>query len=288
MQQISGWRWCLFASNWSDYDALDQLMADLRTAIGITYRIAYLTSGPPGQHTVLPTCSNYGGHAVLYNAARLLNLTAVEVATIEHDADIAGEAAGPHLRRSLPICNRGTVMLPLEGLIDGSPQRYKCDKDTPSGPSWVAIPDGDHIVGSFNRFAPAWDRGRVVDVFNVNPVAGKEMSSAPLINNLVDKIREIDANQIIRYFPPFMIGDFNSIGEGEFPGFVTAFGDQDVNLLLVGKPADFPSRCGATIPPQRGLVAPSLPSDVKCPGPSSQAISDHCAIFAEFEADPSC
>jgi hypothetical protein len=294
LQQIAGWRWCLFSTNnWDDYDAADRFLTDLRDVTGVTYRVAYLT-GIPGQHTALPTCKNYSGHALLYNPARLINLTAQQTANVAHDAE---NIKGPHLRRSLPLCNRGTRLMPLEALIDGPPQTDKCDLETPSGPSWVIIPEGHHIVASFNRFAPVWDRSRTVDVFNVNPVAGREQLDARLINFLVDYLEPPPYGGTSLYFPPLMIGDFNASGENDFPGFKTVFGDRDVNLLLMGKEEFFPSQCGnwgADLPVNPGHPASSrslvIPSDVigeacRDGGPPNVRVSDHCGIFVQFELD---
>jgi hypothetical protein len=120
-------------------------------------------------------------------------------------------------------------------------------------------------------------------VFNVNPEAGFEHPSADLINQLVSELEPPPSGGESLYYPPLMVGDFNSIGEQEFPGFKTVFGDGDVNLLLIGQEESFPSQCQARIPPTQSLVIPFLPVDVECPGPPNIAVSDHCGIFVALE-----
>jgi hypothetical protein len=144
LQELYGWLWTPpirdcgrgFAAGLGDYDQIDHLLKEFSDRIGIIYRVAYMTGKPATFGDI--ACHIYGAQAVLYNPARLVNLTAQEEAPYAHDA-VRDLDRRPHLRRSLPLCNRGTRLMPLQDLIDGRPQTDKCGRETPSGPAWAVF-----------------------------------------------------------------------------------------------------------------------------------------------------
>jgi hypothetical protein len=131
-------------SDVGDYHDLDILMYKLRAATGVTYRVAYLT-GRLAKLGYPDRCDMYWAQSMLYNPARLVNLTAQDTSehSYAHDAETDFDGSplkGVHLRRSLPLCHRDTNFMPLESLIDGRPQTDKCGRQTPSGPAWAVLP----------------------------------------------------------------------------------------------------------------------------------------------------
>ena len=140
-----------------DYDLVDRLISDLEASTGVRYRVAYLV-GAKGEITNslgTPHCSYYSGDTLLYNPARLTNLTPGDVAgraQERHD----GSLIGFQVRRSLPLCVRGSNLEPLEHLIDGPAETDRCNMNTPSGPAWVQVDrnrgGNDTLVASLARF----------------------------------------------------------------------------------------------------------------------------------------
>jgi hypothetical protein len=251
-----------------DYDAIDILLDRIRTYTGVTYRVAYLTGHV---HTWGENfqCTVYWVQGMLYNPERLSNRTAQQGirGSVAHDkVDIHG----PHLRRSLPLCDRKTNVMPLESLIDGPPQTDRCDppRETPSGPAWVVLQEPNKsILASAVRFALAGNPSRAIDVFNVH--VGKVPSSSYLISNLVRRM-ERPFSEASLYYPPLMVNDFNEAA-GQFDTFVGGHFTvavptplDDVMAILIGKADHFPAHCRARVAQQ--LTVPMLGTPISIPG----------------------
>ena len=217
MTEFDGWRACTIPPSVSgDYDFVDRLIWRLKSLIGVTYRIAYMV-GKVGAFGPLYLCQLYGGDIVLYNPNNLVN-QAPQGPQHGHDEKLFGT----HLRRSLPLCNRGTSIMPLDQLIDGPPQTDKCGRATPSGPAWVimiegtAKKDGKHyelISASLARFAYVHDPNVSFDVYTVHPYADLVFADAQS-QQIAEFFNEMSApphRTTPRYYPPLVVGDFNNL-----------------------------------------------------------------------------
>jgi hypothetical protein len=257
-------------------------------ALGVTYRVAYLT-GDESSFGDIPflKCSVFYSQAMLYNPARLLHVPPPSsVATIRYDGhqDLVGT---PHLRRSLPLCSRGTHFTPLETLIDGLPQTDRCGRPTPSGPAFTVFgSDTGHVSATHARFALVSDSSRVIDIFNVHPSARLEDKELPSILRLIDAIMPPPYAGSKALYPPLLSGDFNAFADGlndKFPGFTKVVGaPPDVMAVAIGLANYFPSQLQARV--ARAIILPDRPTDVLCKDPR-YLFSDHCGIFIRFDAD---
>jgi hypothetical protein len=110
-----------------DYDLVDRLISNLRQSTGVRYRVAYLVGadGAIKNFFGTPFCWYYSGDTLLYNPSRLRNLTPDDVAGRPQESHNGG-LVGFQVRRSLPLCNRGTNLERLDQLIDGPPQTDRC------------------------------------------------------------------------------------------------------------------------------------------------------------------
>lgn len=294
IQEIYGWlytppiRSCGrgFGVSVGDYDEVDAILKSMSDMTGVTYRVAYLTGRVSSFGT---TCGLYHAHAMLYNPARLVNLTQAAGNSVAHDAE-AGLLGKPHLRRSLPLCSRGTLSMPLASLIDGAPQTDKCNRATPSGPADAVFTEHGHIAGTHIRFAFVGRPGKFIDVFNLHPTSGAEQEDKSAIQQLMSaRLPPPYAGSSLLY-PPLILGDLNVLQiEQDFPQFQTVMNIAgDVGRVGVAGPDAFPTqlRVRAT----RKLIVPDLPSSVPADDPcglgsSRYLVSDHCGLFVRFDAD---
>lgn len=273
-----------FAVGAGDYDQIDILLDELRSALGITYRVAYLT-GDEAAYGVVP-CQVYGAQAMLYNPARLIHVPPPpHIPSFRHDGRNA-LVGTPHLRRSLPLCARGTRLTPLETLIDGTAQTDKCGRPTPSGPAFAVFGSNDdgHISSSA-RFAFVSEPAQTIDIFNIHPAARKEWEQLPSILRLIDAITPPPYAGTSALYPPILAGDFNLFAgvEGQFPLFAKVAGaDPDVMAVGLGLADRFPSRLRARA--VQTLVLPDRPAGVPC-GDPRYLISNHCGLFVRFDRD---
>jgi hypothetical protein len=274
-----------FAKGAGDYDQIDILLNELRGALGVTYRVAYLT-GDVGTFGDV-SCSVFWAQAMLYNPARLVHIPPPpHVPSMRHDGR-QGLIGTPHLRRSLPLCSRGTRLTPLETLIDGPPQTDKCGRPTPSGPAFTVFgSDSGHVSSSYARFAFASDPSRVIDVFNMHPTAGKEVEELPAILRLIDTQTPPPYAGSAALYPPLLAGDFNLFADGleqHFPGFArVASAPGDVMAVAIGLADRFPSSLRPRI--GQSVVLPDLPPGASCGDPRF-LFSDHCGIFVRLDPD---
>lgn len=250
---------------------------------GVTYRVAYLT-GRAGGFGV--GCGVYHSDAILYNPARLVNVTQTIGGSVAHDTETPTLFGVPHVRRSLPLCNRGTNLMRLETLIDGPPQTDKCGRATPSGPANVVFNKDGHIVGSHVRFAFVHRPGEFIDVFNMHPNGGQEQADKFLMQRLVESLSPPPYAGASLLYPPVMAGDFNMLEvESNFPKFITAVPppQEDVPRIMIGATDAFPARL--RVRTVQKLVVPDLPGGMLCQGSTKYLVSDHCGLFARFDID---
>ena len=309
LQQVDGWlqapppvgvsRDCGlgYGGSSGDYDQFDYFMQLLRDKLGVTYRIAYMTGKPDtNPHAPVvgqPFCFLYSGHAMLYNPARLVNLTASTPisATRAHD-DTEGLNGVPHLRRSLPICNRGTGLMPLRELIDGPMQQDKC-ANTPSGPAWAVMRDGKHIAATFNRFAFVDEPSSAIDVYNLNPNSGDEDPDIELTRKLITAVPPARDAGLNLFYPPLVIGDMNSSHVAKISSDYECLSMGIEEQTGIGRSNAFPARNTAVT--DRNLLIPDTQATPGCPpsplpppgcyGTADTLISDHCAIFFTFKRE---
>lgn len=294
LQEIHGWvyapptRSCGngWANGVGDYDQLDVILKALEDMTRVRYRVAYMTGrvthwGPPPPFS----CDVFHAQAMLYNPSRLVNVTQREVGSRPHD-DEAGLAGVAHLRRSLPLCNRGTGLMPLASLIDGPLQTDKCGRPTPSGPAHVTFSVKGYLAASHVRFEFRHAPGKFVDVFNVHPGNGVIEPDISNIRALLDAILPPPYAGASLLYPPILAGDFNALSiDGDFPEFVPVVQvPDDVMQIGVGKPERFPTQLRVVKVDER--IVPDLPPGATCNTPEpAYLVSDHCAAFLRLEPD---
>lgn len=283
MTEFEGFRWCFPAWSAGDYDIADRLIWRLQSLTGVRYRIAYMV-GIRGAFGFLDRCQYYSGDIVLYNPARLVNRNPEDATRFPqhgHDENFIDI----QMRRSLPLCNRGTTLMPLDQLIDGQPQTDKCGRSTPSGPAWVVVPG--RIGGSLVRFAFVHDPTLSFDVFTVHPRSGAEAVDGPPIANFINGLSAAPYRTTPRYYPPLVVGDFNSLvrpeeGQPEWPPGVSTVFSLDPSVgepmaVKLGEAENFSATY--SLKPVQKL---RLPPGDKCPTNTDQDFSDHCALVVRF------
>jgi hypothetical protein len=282
MTESSGWTYCGFDTT-GDYDMVDRLISNLKNRTGITYRIAYMV----GQFAAKGgggVCHFYTGDTVLYNPNRVTNVTPDDVAgkpQVVHDANFRGS----QIRRSLPICNRGTTLEPLEGLIDGPPQTDKCGRSTPSGPVWVLVErlsnGTDAMVASLARFSVVGSTGSSFDVFTVHPTCcGEESGLKAPINDFIDALTGPSYRGTNPYYPTIVLGDFNALARTYWPsGTNQVFApEEDVMAIALGNSS-------GPLTPVHSLqltFISKLPSIDPCRFYEDKNFSDHCGLLVQF------
>jgi hypothetical protein len=225
LTEIYGWSWCSspLSERANDYEAIDVIVDGLARRTGTIYRVAYMV-GKTGRHGGVngSRCQEFFGDAVLYNPKRLINRTPQDVTgkpQVAHD----GPASGLQVRRSLPICNPGTLSQPIASLIDGPVQTDKCDWPTPSGPAWalaLKTTTFDQVIASLARFAFVHDPRATFDVFTIH--APNSLFSPPnpelpeVTRQMVDFIERLSKPPFRRepsMLPALVVGDFNGFAD---------------------------------------------------------------------------
>jgi hypothetical protein len=269
-----------------DYDLVDRLISNLRRDLGVTYRVAYMVgaAGAIKNPAGTPFCFYYSGDTLLYNPERLRNLTPDDVAARAKESH-DGALVGFQIRRSLPLCKRGTTLEPLEQLIDGPPQRERCNLDTPSGPAYIQLDlnrGGDHtLVASLARFGRVDVPDSSFDVVTTHPMAGEEQDHAETINSFIAGLTGPPYRESNPYYPVLVVGDYNSLVEEEWPtGTTKVFRTPaDVMAVSVGS--------GVGLDPAHDLafdLGMTLPTAEPCRGerPVEGSFSDHCGLLVRF------
>jgi hypothetical protein len=269
--------WFLGGCDPLDYEAVFEILGTVETATGVAYRVAFLSTGPPYDH-LDPL---YQGRAVLYNPARLTNVTPNPGGT-QSSATLT-RTLEPHA--SHPCRNPARFQVALCARIDTD--------GTNPGPHWAA--EGV----AFARFAFAEHASPVVvDIYDEHAPILKELGGVPdheLVANAVQRMEALHPPAPgTRLIPPVLIGDFNAtrsdmenevVGSNTLWRFeLTAFPPPATEVIgtLVGNPQWFPARFAATAVTNRFLPEDGLPL---C-GPPRVRWSDHCAQFVEFAMTP--
>jgi hypothetical protein len=271
-----------------DYDMADRLIRDLRLRLDARYRVAYMVgaSGNVNNFAGTPLCWYFSGDTLLYNPARLQNLTPEDVAgkaQVMHDSLLLGF----QVRHSLPICTRGTNLEPLETLIDGAPQTDRCSQSTPSGPAWAEVvqtKNGSHaVVASLARFSLLAAPSSSFDVLTTHPTAFEEEDQRNSIDNFIAGVTSPPYRTTAPYYPLVVLGDFNILAD-ETRGWPAntkhVFNPTDVMVVGLGD--------GVGLQPQHKLdmaFGSTLPSKEPCSLPSGEAnaaFSDHCGLVVRF------
>lgn len=287
MTESSGWTWC-GGDTTADYEMIERILSNLRKETGVTYRIAYMVGagGVVGGHAGL--CHYYTGDTVLYNPNRVTNLTPADVATrpqVQHDARIYWT----QVRRSLPLCNRGPRLEPLETLIDGPPQTDKCGRLTPSGPAWLlvvleSLSLGDAPVASLARFSLVDVPGSSFDVFTVHPTANDEEAQKFRINEFINAMTRPPFRTTNPYYPTIVLGDYNSLVND--PGWPSGtskvfFAPEDVIAVSLGNNTG-PLPSVRSLRMNLGLTLPNLKPCRPLELYPDKSFSDHCGLLVRF------
>lgn len=213
---------------------------------------------------------------MLYNPDRLVNITP---RALERGSSVAHDAprVGPHLRRSLPLCNPGNLLLPLESLIDGPAQTDKCGRATPSGPAWALFMTGTNsdgyrytrIVASFARFALVGEPETTYGLLNVHPENGDESNAIAPFAGFLEQMEGAPYEGSTLRYPPLVVGDFNQLPTGWNPKFLPILRapltiDEPMAIDL-GKADEWASSCRGRA--RDGMLIP-IQQPPSCPGRS--------------------
>jgi hypothetical protein len=266
-----------------DYDLVDRLISKLNASLGVTYRVAYLTgaSGQIKNPLGTPFCWYYSGDTLLYNPARLKNLTPDDVrgrVQVGHDDALIGF----QIRRSLPLCSRGSNLEPLDQLIDGPPQMDRCNRQTPSGPAYAQVDrnrGGDEtLVASLARFSLVDVPGSSFDVVTTHPMANEEEDHAETINSFISALTGAAYRAADPYWPVVVVGDYNTLIDQAWPRNTTQVARSDLMAAALG--------AGVGRQPTHSLSLTSatpLPNRNPCTGPQAVGeFSDHCGLLVRF------
>ena len=298
MTESTGWSYC-GGDTTGDYDIVDRIISDLKNSTGVTYRIAYMVGveGTVGGH--LGLCKYFSGDTVLYNPTRITNITPADGLgsgwpQVAHNAT---NVIGIQVRRSLPLCNRGTTLEQLEQLIDGPLQTEKCSKPTPSGPVWLLMlksHDGSEVpVASLARFAVAGANGTSFDVFTVHPHSTDEENEKQPINDFISALTTDSRYRSTNpYYPTLVLGDFNTLIGTNWPSGtkqVFSAGSYDVMAVALGNNSS-PLPSLHSLQMDLGMTLPTLdpcrPQTGGTPDGSDiyvdKSFSDHCGLLVRF------
>jgi hypothetical protein len=262
-----------------DYDLVDRLVWRLRQRTGVTYRIAYMV-GSEGSIGA-GRCRFYQGDTVLYNPRRLSNLTAIQDSSrpqVAHNDPLLGF----QLRRSLPLCNRGTKLLSLETLIDGPPQTDKCGRLTPGGRAWMLRGEtrsGNSVTpATMVRFALVGVPGSSFDFFTVHPPNDEETIHQPALEGFINALTSFSRRGANPYYPPVVVGDFNALVRQAWPpGMSQLFAPpEDVMAVAVGQ-----AESASAARSLKLISCNTLPGETPC-RPSDRSFSDHCGLFVRL------
>jgi hypothetical protein len=269
-----------------DYDLVDRLLSDLRKSTGVSYRVAYLVgaAGNINNPFGTPLCWYYSGDTLLYNPSRLRNLTPDDVAgkpQERHD----GPLLGFQIRRSLPLCERGSHLEPLDQLIDGPPQRDRCNIDTPSGPAYIQLDkdrSGQHaLVASLARFSLVEVQGSSFDVVTVHPESREEELHAEPINDFISGVTAPRYRSADPYWPVIVVGDFNILDLQAWPRNTTQVAMEGTMAAAIGS--------GVGRQPTHALSLASaipLPNQHPCALPETNSgFADHCGLLLRFSSN---
>ncbi len=286
LNEVGGWQACppLMGASAGDYDAFDTLIHELHLLTGVQYRIAFMVGAPGSFGGITRTrCYKFSGSAVLYNPARIANRTpadAIARPVVAHDASLLGLG----MRRSLPVCTRGTSYEPIASLIDGPLTSEKCATPTPSGPAWTwyVQPSGmdGRIAAALGRFSFVSEPSSSFDVVTVHPIAGDEAAEAFPIDAFITGLSGPSFRTAVRTIPTIATGDYNSLVSNPtwLTGMTRVFAASVMAQSQGISPGGAPARYAMTL-----TASTILPSDdPTCAGNSPNGFSDHCGFRSDY------
>jgi hypothetical protein len=283
LQEVPGSKcWFLGGCDPKDYEAPFTLMNSIRLDTDVQYRIANLSVGPPveGWNPL------HQGRAVLYNPARLRNVTPTWGATSVQWFD-SPLPINSRLRQSYPcIAPPEEWRSFCQSYVDrwgGNPNNW--------GLHWVAD------RATFTRLelgGSSYWRG-TVDIYNIHASPPRVTYSA-LVHELHAFIEVNYPPAGAHLIPPVIAGDFNEGIQdmtrdtqepwGVFNRFeiaaYTSVQDEDVIGVLVGESASYSAWYDPVVVDSRVLPVGQRPeASPTCRDPAI-AWSDHCAVYVDF------
>ena len=293
INEVGGWQTCFlgFGPGASDYDGFDQIIYNLHLQTGVQYRIAFFVGGNGSFGGINNSrCNKFSGSAVLYNPARILNRTPVDAigrTVTAHDSPILGLG----LRRSMPVCSRGTSYEPIASLIDGPLTTEKCSTPTPSGPAWtwaVQPPGKDiRIAAALGRFSFVSEPATSFDVVTIHLYAGDEPAEAAPVNSFITAMSTSTFRTMARTIPTVVTGDYNSLASDTTwmspSGIAFLFNLDDMAISQGNPPGSASPSYNMTF---TGTVAHLPADDTTCHSIPADGISDHCALRTDFNFVP--
>ncbi|MFJ8912954.1 endonuclease/exonuclease/phosphatase family protein [Amycolatopsis sp. NPDC102389] len=246
----------------ADHESLHFLISKLKESIGVQYRIAYLGAAPTNH----PGLSQ--GQAVLYNSARLVNVTRAGGRPAQPGAS-RPSVLGVNPRMSYPCSSPAKQFKDMCKLLDGD------------GTYWTSVFFSDdksnHFESGVVRFSFAEDPSSQFNLYNVH--------LHPLISGSIEAAASlIDYTESRKYdnttYPPILLGDFNG-GIEKFPKFDQLTGGS-IDYIIGGQRASYPSAVGFSVVKTAILPGPAENPENMC-APRNVAWSDHCAVVVDLK-----
>jgi hypothetical protein len=289
INEVGGWQSCFlgFGPSAGDYDGFDQIIYNLQLQTGVQYRIAFFVGGNGSFGGIGKTrCNKFSGSAVLYNPTRIMNRTPIDAigrTVAPHDTAVLGFG----LRRSMPVCSRGTNLEPIASLIDGSLTTEKCSTPTPSGPAWTwaVQPAGKdiRIAAALGRFSFVSEPTTSFDVVTIHTYIGDESAEATPINDFITATSLLPFRTMPRTIPTVVTGDYNTLASDKTwlnPSGISFLFNLDDMAISQGNP---PGSGTASYDMMfTGTVAHLPADDTTCNSKPVDGISDHCALRTDF------
>jgi endonuclease/exonuclease/phosphatase family metal-dependent hydrolase len=245
-----------------DHEALHFLISKLNNTISVQYRIAFLGAADTNHPGLVQ------GQAVLYNPARLKNVTKYPSHLVQ-PGDSRPTVIGVNPRKSYPCAVPAEEFRDLCQLLDGD------------GTYWTSVfTDGrgdKHFATGQVRFAFAADEQSQFNFYDVHldPTVTGSVKSATDLINFIESLK-FDTP----IYPPIVAGDFNG-GIERFPTFDELAG-ASIDYVIGGKHSAFAAKHGFIVSKSALLPGESPNPDGMC-APRAVAWSDHCALVTQLE-----
>jgi endonuclease/exonuclease/phosphatase family protein len=267
LQEVTARKEWVGTRNPQDYESVHYLLSRMKATVGIEYRIAYLGAAPSGEPGLIQ------GQAVLYNPARLKNITRAPGASVL-PGDSTPSTVGVHPRRSYPCASPAGEFQALCSLLDGDGVYYTS--------VWADDKSNMHFETGAVRFAFTADDQYGFTFYNVHlhpTEAEADDKSSPAARNLISFMEGLRFTGTA--YPPIVAGDFNG-GIERFPTFTQLAAGDGIDYVIGGLRSSYPSTYGFSVVKQAVLPGPSQNPDGMC-APRDVAWSDHCAVVAYLE-----
>jgi len=304
----ASWVWIGEATT-GDWEVAERLHDALRNQLRVPYRFASNT-GVRGDIGFIRELGWMAGwqfqtQMLLYNPARLINVTPAEAAVVGI-TDHATIFSAIHLRASHPICDDAARRARLTPFMDG-PLRAVCGTMQPAAPAWAMTAPGPNRpprrMGAFTRLAFPHEPDRFLEIYNIHP-RNEDMVNpaiAPQIaadlRRFIDDPKGVPDFQTRRFFPPLVVGDFQiEPTDATWPALDAAVPNQALAIprglafvrAILGDRASFPSAYPARFAPGSLTVLPDDENDncdFSAGAPREQIFTNHCTIVFRLEWD---